>query len=220
MSVYIDPHIKKRDGSDARFAFIYEDMPRREFEKKYPNVKLPATSPSGNQMWITKDVVRLATYFEKETRKEWLYSISNDDGSTKFMRESEITIEERKLFNEIIRQGGEGIDRRRIDKHVIRKYLIGGQEILEKGIWPGSYIPVARQVGEEVIIEQTLRPQALDEYGACMGAVRERSKVQGRHDRQRDRRRLLRGPRRRDHDPARTVGVWQVYAAADAQPDE
>ena len=164
MSVYIDPHIKKRDGSDARFAFIYEDMPRREFEKKYPNVKLPATSPSGNQMWITKDVVRLATYFEKETRKEWLYSISNDDGSTKFMRESEITIEERKLFNEIIRQGGEGIDRRRIDKHVIRKYLIGGQEVLEKGIWPGSYIPIARQVGEEVIIEQRLDRKGIVRY--------------------------------------------------------
>lgn len=162
LSVYLDPHIKKRDGSDAKFAFIYEDMPRREFERKYPNVKVPTTN--GNQQWVTKDVVKVATYYEKETRKEWLYSITNDDGSVKFLRESDITIEERKLFNEIIRQNGEGIDRRRIDKHVIKKYLIGGTEVLEKGIWPGTYIPIARQVGEEVIIEQRLDRKGIVRY--------------------------------------------------------
>ena len=162
LSVYLDPHIKKRDGSDAKYAFIYEDMPRREFERKYPNVKVPTSN--GNQQWVTKDVVKVATYYEKETRKEWLYSITNDDGSVKFMRESDITVEERKLFNEIIRTGGEGIDRRRIDKHVIRKYLIGGTEVLEKGIWPGTYIPIARQVGEEVIIEQRLDRKGIVRY--------------------------------------------------------
>jgi hypothetical protein len=162
LSVYLDPHIKKRDGSDAKYAFIYEDMPRREFERKYPNIKVPTSN--GNQQWVTKDIVKVATYYEKETRKEWLYSITNDDGSVKFMRESDITIEERKLFNEIIRTGGEGIDRRRIDKHVIKKYLIGGTEVLEKGIWPGTYIPIARQVGEEVIIEQRLDRKGIVRY--------------------------------------------------------
>ena len=162
LSVYLDPHIKKRDGSDAKYAFIYEDMPRKEFERKYPNIKVPTSN--GNQQWVTKDIVKVATYYEKETRKEWLYSITNDDGSVKFMRESDITIEERKLFNEIIRQNGEGIDRRRIDKHVIRKYLIGGTEVLEKGIWPGTYIPIARQVGEEVIIEQRLDRKGIVRY--------------------------------------------------------
>jgi hypothetical protein len=162
LSVYLDPHIKKRDGSDAKYAFIYEDMPRREFERKYPNIKVPTSN--GNQQWVTKDIVKVATYYEKETRKEWLYSITNDDGSVKFMRESDITIEERKLFNEIIRTGGEGIDRRRIDKHVIKKYLIGGTEVLEKGIWPGTYIPIARQVGEEVIIEHRLDRKGIVRY--------------------------------------------------------
>jgi hypothetical protein len=162
LSVYLDPHIKKRDGSDAKFAFIYEDMPRREFERKYPNIKVPTSN--GNQQWVTKDIVKVATYYEKETKKEWLYSITNDDGSVKFMRESDITVEERKLFNEIIRTGGEGIDRRRIDKHVIKKYLIGGTEVLEKGIWPGTYIPIARQVGEEVIIEQRLDRKGIVRY--------------------------------------------------------
>ena len=35
---------------------------------------------------------------------------------------------------------------------------------MEKGIWPGSYIPIARQVGEEVIIEQRLDRKGIVRY--------------------------------------------------------
>jgi len=164
MSVYLDPHIKRKDGLDAKFGFIYEDMPRREFERKFPNFKLPATSPSGNQMWITKDVVRLAEYYELEVRKEWLYALENPDGSMRYAKESDISVDERKLFNEAIRQGAEGITRRRIDKRTIKKYLIGGDEVLEKGTWPGSYVPIIRCPGEEVIIEGRLDRKGLIRY--------------------------------------------------------
>ena len=164
MSVYLDPHIKRKDGLDAKFGFIYEDMPRREFERKFPNFKLPATSPSGNQMWITKDVVRLAEYYELEVRKEWLYALENPDGSMRYAKESDISVDERKLFNEAIRQGAEGITRRRIDKRTIKKYLIGGDEVLEKGTWPGSYIPIIRCPGEEVVIEGRLDRKGLIRY--------------------------------------------------------
>ncbi len=164
MSVYLDPHIKRKDGLDAKFGFIYEDMPRREFERKFPNYKLPATSPSGNQMWITKDVVRLAEYYELEVRKEWLYALENPDGSMRYAKESDISVDERKLFNEAIRQGAEGITRRRIDKRTIKKYLIGGDEVLEKGTWPGSYVPIIRCPGEEVVIEGRLDRKGLIRY--------------------------------------------------------
>ena len=164
MSVYLDPHIKRKDGLDAKFGFIYEDMPRREFERKFPNFKLPATSPSGNQMWITKDVVRLAEYYELEVRKEWLYALENPDGSMRYAKESDISVDERKLFNEAIRQGAEGITRRRIDKRTIKKYLIGGDEVLEKGTWPGSYVPIIRCPGEEVVIEGRLDRKGLIRY--------------------------------------------------------
>ena len=164
MSVYLDPHIKRKDGLDAKFGFIYEDMPRREFERKFPNYKLPATSPSGNQMWITKDVVRLAEYDELEVRKEWLYALENPDGSMRYAKESDISVDERKLFNEAIRQGAEGITRRRIDKRTIKKYLIGGDEVLEKGTWPGSYVPIIRCPGEEVVIEGRLDRKGLIRY--------------------------------------------------------
>ena len=163
MSVYLDPHIKKRDGSDARFGFIYEDMPREEFEKKYPGESVPMAYSGGNQSWVTKDVVRLATYYEKETKKEWLYSIPQADGSLKFERQSDMSKEEVKMLNEAIRMGAD-IERRRIDKHVIHKYLIGGNKVLEKGIWAGKYIPIVRVPGEEMTIEGRLDRKGLVRY--------------------------------------------------------
>ena len=115
-------------------------------------------------MWITKDVVRLAEYYELEVRKEWLYALENPDGSMRYAKESDISVDERKLFNEAIRQGAEGITRRRIDKRTIKKYLIGGDEVLEKGTWPGSYVPIIRCPGEEVVIEGRLDRKGLIRY--------------------------------------------------------
>ena len=163
MSVYLDPHIKKRDGSDARFGFIYEDMPREVFEMKYPGESVPMAYSGGAQSWVTKDVVRLATYYERENKKEWLYSIPNEDGSMKFERQSDMTKEEVKMLNEAIRMGAD-IERRRIDKNVIHKYLIGGNKILEKGIWAGKYVPIVRVPGEEMQIEGRLDRKGLVRY--------------------------------------------------------
>jgi len=163
MSVYLDPHIKKRDGSDAKFGFIYEDMPLEEFKQRFPNTLIPMVSPQGNQSWVTKDVVRLATYYELEMKKEWLYALTDADGGTKFVKQSDMSKEEVKMLNEAIRMGAD-IDRRRIDKRVIYKYLIGGNEVLEKGVWAGKYIPIVRVPGEEVVIEGKLDRKGLVRY--------------------------------------------------------
>lgn len=88
-SVYWQPGM---DQKDARWCFIVVDMPREEFNRKYPdselakmdansyktvmeNSALPAknqgsdTSPFsgiGNAFWLTKDMVRVAEYFTIE----------------------------------------------------------------------------------------------------------------------------------------------------------
>ena len=163
MSVYLDPHIKKRDGSDAKFGFIFEDMPREEFKRRFPNSLIPAVEPQGNQNWITKDVVRLATYYEVEEKKEWLYSIPDENDTIKYRRQSDLSKEEVKMLNEAIRLGAD-IERRRIDKRSIKKYLIGGNTVLEKGDWAGKYIPIVRVPGEEITIEGKLDRKGLVRY--------------------------------------------------------
>lgn len=167
LSVYLDPHIKNLDGSDARFGFIYEDMPRDKFEEKYPKIKFPqGTGVEGVQSWIMKDTVRVANYYEVETRKEWLYAIPTDDGGTAFMRESELSAEERSLFASSFKAGGEDnpLQRRRVDKKTVRLYVIAGNQIAEKGVWAGSYVPIIRVPGEEVVIDGKLDRKGLTRY--------------------------------------------------------
>lgn len=38
-SVYIDPDILEQDGSDMKFAFIFDDVPFEKFKVEYPNKK-------------------------------------------------------------------------------------------------------------------------------------------------------------------------------------
>ena len=163
MSIYLDPHIKKRDGSDAKFGFIYEDMPKEEFRRRFPNTLLPAVEAQGSQNWITKDVVRLATYYEVEDKKEWLYSIPNEDGSLTYKKQSNLSRDEQKMLNEAIKLGAD-IQRRRIDKRSIKKYLIGGNTVLEKGDWAGKYVPIVRVPGEEITLEGKLDRKGLVRY--------------------------------------------------------
>lgn len=163
LSVVLDPHIKERNGSDARFGFVYEDMPRDVFEHKYPNIEIGAAQQGTGSSWIQKDTVRVAHYYELKTKKEWLYAIENDDG-TDFMRESEMEPNEKALFAEAHKQGAEGIQRRRVDKRTVHSYVIAGTKIAERGIWAGKYIPIIRCPGEEVVIEGKLDRKGLVRY--------------------------------------------------------
>lgn len=169
LSVVLDNNIKNQDGSDADWGFIFEDIPRDKSESKYPRIKIPAAAGSGLdgvQSWIMKDTVRTANYYEVETRKEWLYAIPGEDGETIFMRESEMTAEERKLFAAGFKSDAEDnpILRRRVDKRKVKLYVIVGNAIAEKGTWAGSYIPIIRVPGEEIVIEGRLDRKGLTRY--------------------------------------------------------
>lgn len=164
LCVYLDPYAKNRDGSDARFGFLYEMMPREKFEAKYPNIRAQSTQESGNQSWIQKDCVRVAHYYEVEMGKEWLYARTMDDGATQYMRESELDPNERSLLAQLVKMGNESITRRRVDKRKICQYMIAGNKIVEKSVWPGKYIPLVRVIGEEVVIEGRLDRKGLVRY--------------------------------------------------------
>lgn len=162
-SVYLDPFIKQFDGSDARFGFVYEDMPTEKFEKKYPNIPLVARDMT-SKGWVTRDSVRIAQYYEVEERREWLYAIEDDNGETQFVRESDVEPGVRKMWADAFKMGAPNIQRRRVDKKVVRSYVIAGNEIAEKGTWAGSYIPIIRVVGEEVVIDGKLDRKGLTRY--------------------------------------------------------
>jgi hypothetical protein len=163
LAVYMDPP-KRRDGSDSKWCFIYDDRDRATMEAKYPNV---AWTSQGADLtisgWLTENTVRVAEYYEIEEKKEWMYAIPQQDGGVSFMRESEMSDEVRTLLSELT-QSGEEVRRRRVDKRTVRWYLIAGDQIIDRNVWAGKYIPVIRLVGEEVIIDGRMDRKGLVRY--------------------------------------------------------
>jgi hypothetical protein len=161
LSVYLDPHIKTVDGSDARFGFVFDDMPRDKAEAKYGAVLDKQTFGDGALSWNRKDVVRVAEYYEVIESKEWLYAVEGDNG-IEYVRESELPDEARPMLKAAFDQGN--AQRRRVDKRTVMHYLIVGDKIVESSTWAGKYIPIIRIPGEEIVMEGRLDRKGLVRY--------------------------------------------------------
>lgn len=162
LSIYMDPHMKKTDGSDARFAFVFDDMPKDKAEKKYGSYVGKSVMGEGELSWTRKDSIRVSEYYERDESQEWLYAVDNDDGSTNLVRESSVPPEGRALLVQALEAGQ--AQRRRVPKFDVKWYLIVGDQIVDKSTWLGKYIPIIRVPGEEIVIEQKLDRKGLVRY--------------------------------------------------------
>ena len=71
--VYMDPHSKSPDGSDAEWCIIAEEIAKDEFKRMYPNVDETQWDDAGNgdmQGWYTQDSVRVAEYYYLEHEEQ------------------------------------------------------------------------------------------------------------------------------------------------------
>ncbi|TPG50185.1 hypothetical protein EAH75_01430 [Rhodanobacter glycinis] len=149
LTIYLDPDITEVDGSDARFAFVYEDRPRELFEKEYPKYKDSAphgTLGESGDGWSDKDTVRVAEYYRRKEKKDKL--IATESGVVKASNlppeiRAEMLADPNAKVRDIIEQE-------------IEWFLIVGDEIADKNIWPGKYIPIVRVIGEETVIDGKL----------------------------------------------------------------
>lgn len=172
-SIYLDPDISEADGSDAKFAFVYKDMPRDEFIDEYGEDNID-NNPLGDGLddhWETKDHVRVVEYFRKSPIKDKLYLLT--DGS----KVTESQVREMEKIKANLDKNPEKdhplrdtfmlhADRDALKRHTVAMreittdkvewFLIAGRKILDKNIWPGQYIPLIRFIGEELIIDKTL----------------------------------------------------------------
>lgn len=148
LSVYIDCDCDEFDGSDARYAFVYSDRPREVFEKEYPKFKgkVPSASLGEGASWISQDHVRVAEYYRRREKKDRL--LSTDSGVVKA---SDLPPE---VLQPMLADPQTKV--RDIITQEIEWFLIAGDEIADRKIWPGKYIPIVRVVGEEVIIDGRL----------------------------------------------------------------
>jgi len=138
-SVLLDSASRKLDGSDARRAFVFVDMPKDTFEALYPDAAPLSFDPDLEQKnWYSRssNIVRVAEYFYKDEKKTKLYNTSVGALTAEQCKELGIPTE--------------GLPERESTVTTIKWCKFNAQEILEKTEWVGKYIPIVPVYGKVV----------------------------------------------------------------------
>lgn len=157
LTIYLDPNINEADGSDASFAIIFDDMPKDEFDAQYPKYKdIASTHPLNvnytDDGWFGEDKVRVAEYYRRVEEDDRLIAVTHPDTGEQIMTlASKLP---KAMLDPIMEDPS--TKWRTVSTPKIEWFLIIGNQIAERNVWPGKYIPICRVIGEETIIDGQL----------------------------------------------------------------
>lgn len=149
-TVYLDPMHQDPTGADAKWGVISEMVTREEFEDKWPDAD-PMAFDQGSigesmKVWMTKDEIRIAEYFEIVYEDRTLVRL--DNGHEGWEDElDEITL------GYIKRGRMEIVEERQSRVPKVMWYKVTAVDVLMEREWMGSTIPIVMVIGEEIDIE-------------------------------------------------------------------
>lgn len=160
-SSYPDPDCKKTDYSDAKYWFLLDLVPRKEYKRKYPDAKIAdfdGTHIAAAPAWIKEDQIQVAEYWRVELKTRRLLLIRGPDDQPLAMFEDELPeTESYKSFKDAEKL----IDEREVEERSIMQYITNGVEILEKNEEPGKYIPIVWLTGKELYVDEGSGPKRI-----------------------------------------------------------
>jgi len=144
-SVYIDPNFKT-DFSDIEWAFIFDDITKKEFERLYPDSECATGELFINtgDDWIREDMVRIAEYFYIEYEKVKIVQLKNGEILLK---------SEYEKIDDKIKKEAPIIKERDSHKKVVKWVKTNGHEILEETVFPGEYIPIVPVFADTYLVD-------------------------------------------------------------------
>lgn len=161
IGVFLDCDILQKDGSDAKFGFIFDEQPRQEWEAEHPDEEMPPQTDGlmVGADWVRDDYIRKAEYYRiVETKDELIYA-EDDQGHSETFRKS--MIDKIPGANKLLKEA-KVIKRRPIKDKQLEWYKIEGNTITARELkMPGKYIPIVRVIGKERIIERKLLRKGL-----------------------------------------------------------
>lgn len=151
--VYMDPDSQEPDGSDAKFCFISDLIPKTEFKDSYPDADPLDWDQAGIgeefKNWVSTTHVRIAEYYYFKTKKRRLLALDAAVGGV-IAYEDELPEDMKaalELKPELI------INEREVVGKELCWAKITAKDILEKTGDQGKWIPVIKVIGDEVDIE-------------------------------------------------------------------
>jgi hypothetical protein len=154
LTVYVDPECREADKSDMRYAFIFDDVLKDEFDTQYPEFKgfaAPDNAVSADGSWVHTDFVRVCEYFRKVSEADVLYAYTDPKSGTVLTMRESILKEAPDLLKMI--QDAPQTKRRDTTTERIEWHFIVGDRVVESKEWVGKYIPLVPVIGEEVVID-------------------------------------------------------------------
>jgi hypothetical protein len=158
-SSYPDPDCKEADFSDARFWFLLDLCPRREYQSRYPKatiVDFDSDQYKQATNWITQDSVQVAEYWEKTLVPRTLYLIKTAAGPTP-MFEDELP----KGFDPKGKDKQLILNERETQQVELKQYITNGLEILEENDEPGELIPIVWGNAKELYLDDGSGPKRM-----------------------------------------------------------
>ena len=143
-TIYLDPDAADYDKADMRFAFVFDDVPRDQYEAEHGkgDMAKPAALDHTDG-WNDHDHVRVAEYWRRNDATDTLHLLI--DGTSK--RESDMEP------GELAALKGAIVKSRPISEPEVEWFKICGDRIDERKVWPGRYIPIVPFIGEETVID-------------------------------------------------------------------
>lgn len=138
LAIRLDPNYTEPDGSDAKWGFVEDKIPKEDFESQYPKAEMSQWDVTEHGDWYSEGNIRICEYMRiKETPKN-LQLLS--DGSTVYEGDE-------------IPEGLTVERTRKGKKCEVEWFKITSSHVLERTIIKCSYIPIFPVIGNEVFIE-------------------------------------------------------------------
>lgn len=158
-NVVLDCDIQQKDGSDAEWGLIYDDVPDDEFEAEYGTEGDEgvgaADALTENDSWTRDGYTRIVEYYRiVKTPDELIWT--QDGNETATVRKSEMPDAMAPLIARLEKEDPDKVKRRPVEKRQLEWYKIAGNRILDQRKLKGKYIPIIRCVGLERVIDGKL----------------------------------------------------------------
>lgn len=153
-AVYGDPYSQGADSSDWNTAFVIDNLPKAQFERRFKKaapIDFSSSAWSSASGWAdqAKQTVRIAEYWKRtEVVREIVQYTHMGSGEVGVAYVDEIE----RLSQQL--EGFEVIGTPRpVKSYRVKQYLMNAVELLDEVDWLGRYIPIVPVYGDEVNVE-------------------------------------------------------------------
>ena len=161
-SIMLDPDAQEADYRDMQDAFMFTNVNKATFEKKYPNVPFTefntASTGTTYEGWYQSDSIRIAQYFWLDYKDDEVLMLSN--GKVVYQTDVKDILDEleEETGVHVIKDDSDKAMRKKVKRPVCMWQKMTADQVVEGPIeLPFSSVPIFPVFGEEIMVDGRIR---------------------------------------------------------------